>query len=88
MFYEPNGWCAAVVDLFPMLTITGELERHSRLPDAIEFENSVSTIRDGERERFLQFAQRMIRWDPRERSTAQELLQDPWLHSYFAEAQA
>jgi hypothetical protein len=30
---------------------------------------------------FIEFAQRMIKWVPEERSTAKELLQDPWLYA-------
>jgi hypothetical protein len=32
---------------------------------------------------FIQFVKRMIKWRPEERSTAKELLQDPWLYTDF-----
>jgi serine/threonine protein kinase len=34
---------------------------------------------------FIEFVQRMIKWNPEERSTAKELLQDPWLYADFDE---
>lgn len=30
---------------------------------------------------FIEFVRRMIKWHPEERSTAKELLQDPWLYA-------
>jgi hypothetical protein len=33
---------------------------------------------------FIEFVQRMIKWHPEERSTAKELLQDPWLYVELA----
>jgi len=34
---------------------------------------------------FIEFIRRMIKWHPEERSTAKELLQDPWLYAEFDE---
>lgn len=34
---------------------------------------------------FIEFVKRMIKWRPEERSTARELLQDPWLFTEFEE---
>lgn len=31
----------------------------------------------------IKFAKRMLKWNPEERSTAKELLQDPWLYAEF-----
>jgi serine/threonine-protein kinase SRPK3 len=36
-----------------------------------------------ERQRFIQFVKRMMTWRPEERSTAKELLNDPWLYNDF-----
>jgi hypothetical protein len=36
-----------------------------------------------EKRRFVQFVKRMIAWRPEERSTAKELLDDPWLYKDF-----
>lgn len=34
---------------------------------------------------FINFVKRMLKWNPAERSTAKELLQDPWLYAEFEE---
>lgn len=34
---------------------------------------------------FLDFVQKMLKWQPEKRSTAKELLQDPWLYAEFDE---
>jgi serine/threonine protein kinase len=40
----------------------------------------METNLEGEdKERFLQFMRKMLQWEPAQRSTTKELLQDPWL---------
>jgi serine/threonine-protein kinase SRPK3 len=34
---------------------------------------------------FIKFVKRMLKWEPEERSTAKELLGDPWLYAEFEE---
>lgn len=34
---------------------------------------------------FIEFVKRMLKWRPEERSTARELLNDPWLYAEFDE---
>lgn len=34
-----------------------------------------------ERQLFLQFLRKMLKWNPEERESARELLDDPWLRS-------
>jgi serine/threonine-protein kinase SRPK3 len=34
---------------------------------------------------FIKFVKRMIKWRPEDRSTANELLDDPWLYTDFRE---
>ncbi|KAK2745268.1 hypothetical protein FQN57_003963 [Myotisia sp. PD_48] len=68
MFYDPDG------------TLKGPKDQ---IPKDFTFENSLSTIEGQEKEMFLAFVRRMVRWKPEERSTAQELLTDPWLHEEF-----
>ncbi|EEP79984.1 predicted protein [Uncinocarpus reesii 1704] len=48
-------------------------------PNEFGFEQSVNRISGEEKEQFIKFARRMIKWQPDERSTAKELLKDPWL---------
>lgn len=55
-------------------------------PSHFNFENSICKIDNDEDKRlFIEFVQRMIKWRPEERSTAKELLQDPWLYAEFDE---
>lgn len=37
-----------------------------------------------EKAKFIGFVKRMLKWNPEERSTAKELLDDPWLHERFS----
>uniref|UniRef100_A0A8H7KD53 non-specific serine/threonine protein kinase n=1 Tax=Bionectria ochroleuca TaxID=29856 RepID=A0A8H7KD53_BIOOC len=46
----------------------------------ISFEGSISQIKGEEKTRFISFVKKMIKWKPEERSTAKELLGDPWLY--------
>lgn len=36
-------------------------------------------LRGEEKTRFIEFAKRMVCWEPSKRATARELLEDPWL---------
>ncbi len=49
----------------------------------LTFEDSVRQIGGEEKRRFISFVKRMLTWEPRDRSTAKELLNDPWLHEDF-----
>ncbi|KAF5128589.1 putative serine/threonine-protein kinase clkA [Metarhizium anisopliae] len=53
------------------------------VPQDIEFEKTVTRISGPEKAKFLEFAKRMIRWNPSERSTARDLLKDPWLYEDY-----
>ncbi|KAK8912755.1 putative serine/threonine-protein kinase clkA [Metarhizium anisopliae] len=53
------------------------------VPQDIEFEKTVTRISGLEKAKFLEFAKRMIRWNPSERSTARDLLKDPWLYEDY-----
>ncbi|KXS93469.1 hypothetical protein AC578_9220 [Pseudocercospora eumusae] len=67
MFYDSNG----------------SFRNPSLLPGNFSFESSISGMNGAEKEMFINFAKRMIRWCPNERSTAKELLEDPWLYTDF-----
>lgn len=61
----------------------GDLKQPDLVPDNFDLENTISSISGQEKDKFLEFARRMIKWDPEERSTATELLKDPWLYEDF-----
>ncbi|KAK7577697.1 hypothetical protein V3481_016239 [Fusarium oxysporum f. sp. vasinfectum] len=61
----------------------GELKDPSRIPSNFNLESTLTCIAGEEKRRFVQFVKRMIAWRPEERSTAKELLDDPWLYKDF-----
>ncbi|KAL3590806.1 hypothetical protein FPOAC2_13008 [Fusarium poae] len=69
MFYKPDG----------------ELKDPDRIPYDFNFENTINCMSGEEKLRFIQFIRRMVKWSPEERSTARELLEDPWLHEDFSQ---
>ncbi|CAG8900350.1 unnamed protein product [Penicillium egyptiacum] len=54
-------------------------------PSDFNFQDSICNIHNEDKRMFIEFVQRMIKWHPEERSTAKELLQDPWLYADFDE---
>ncbi|EFR00637.1 CMGC/DYRK protein kinase [Nannizzia gypsea CBS 118893] len=47
------------------------------------FENTITTVTGEEKQMFIKFVKKMTKWKPEERSTARELLDDPWLHKNY-----
>ncbi|KAJ3534121.1 hypothetical protein NM208_g7674 [Fusarium decemcellulare] len=70
MFYQSNG----------------DLKNPGRIPADFSFEKTISCMRGEEKTRFVQFIKRILKWSPEERSTAKELLDDPWLYEDFPQA--
>ncbi|KAI1061532.1 hypothetical protein LB506_011809 [Fusarium annulatum] len=69
MFYKPNG----------------EIKNPGLVPAPgdFSFENTISCMSGEEKVRYIRFIKRMVKWSPEERSTARELLDDPWLYEDF-----
>ena len=65
-----------------LLTYTsGHLRPDIEVPDAsLEGEDGVFSGK--EKQEFLAFMRRMLQWRPADRSSAKELLEDPWLQSF------
>ncbi|TWU70510.1 hypothetical protein ED733_000831 [Metarhizium rileyi] len=63
MFYKPDG----------------TLHDPGLVPKDFSFESAIKELTGEEKSGFIEFAKRMIKWNPSERSTAKELLEDPWL---------
>ena len=55
------------------------------MPYDFSFESAINEIQSEERDMFLKFVKRMVRWQPEERSTAKELVEDPWLYTEFSQ---
>lgn len=64
---------------------TGNLKGTDLIPLNFSLESSISKIDGQDKKMFLAFVRRMLTWQPRDRSTAKELLSDPWLRADFPE---
>ncbi|WEW55344.1 hypothetical protein PRK78_000773 [Emydomyces testavorans] len=53
------------------------------LPPARSFEEMETNLQGTEKELFIQFVRKMMQWAPENRSTAKELLKDPWLRAHI-----
>ncbi|KAG5305374.1 protein kinase [Histoplasma capsulatum G186AR] len=51
------------------------------IPENVSLVDSLSQIKDEDKISFLAFIMRMLRWQPEERSSAKDLLADPWLRA-------
>lgn len=63
----------------------GTLKDPSCIPENFTLENTITCISGEEKARFMSFVKRMVIWNPEERSTAKELLEDPWLYEDFSQ---
>ncbi len=46
---------------------------------ASSLEDELTALEGEDKAEFLRFLRRMLKWDPSERASAAELLEDPWL---------
>lgn len=53
--------------------------RKDLVPEAFTLADSVLSLEGGDKQEFLNFAQKMLQWLPEKRKSAKELLEDPWL---------
>ncbi|KAM3426507.1 hypothetical protein MY4824_009939 [Beauveria thailandica] len=67
MFYKPDG----------------NFKHPELIPEDLKFDNTVTIISGQEKAKFLEFVEKMVRWNPVERSTARDLLKDPWLYEDY-----
>ena len=52
------------------------------IPAGFNFGETIHNITNSQdKEMFITFVKRMLKWDPQERSTAKDLLSDPWLYT-------
>lgn len=61
---------------------TGQLKDLGWIPHDFDFDSSIASMEGEEKGRFIRFIKRMLKWDPDERATASELLEDPWLNQH------
>ena len=63
--------------------MTGSPKAHVTVSAMFSFENSLNVISGEDKTMFLKFVRRMLKWQQEERSTAKDLLDDPWLQADF-----
>lgn len=49
------------------------------IPANVNLADSVTALEGEDKRLFLKFVSKMLQWLPEDRSTAKELLEDPWL---------
>jgi len=49
------------------------------IPRDLRFAETVTLFQGEEKQQFLDFVSRMLQWQPEKRSTAKDLLEDPFL---------
>jgi serine/threonine protein kinase len=59
--------------------VTGEFPEDYKIPN-LSLRNSEENLIGRDRDMFLDFISKMLKWVPEDRATAAELLQDPWLN--------
>ncbi len=59
--------------------IEGEFLYKDLIPGDLNLRDSTPSLQGEERQLFLEFVGKMLRWVPEDRKTAKELLGDPWL---------
>lgn len=62
---------------------TGQFRFPELISEGRGFENKLTGVEGEEREMFLCFISKLLRWQPEDRATAKELLSDPWLNASF-----
>lgn len=65
------------------MCVIGNLKDPGRIPTDFSLDNSITCMSGEEKTRFMHFIRRVLTWCPEKRSTAKELLDDPWLHEDF-----
>jgi serine/threonine-protein kinase SRPK3 len=61
------------------LSFLGIFNAGIELPASTSLEEIETALAGEDKKRFMQFMRKMLQWDPDDRSTAKELLKDPWL---------
>jgi serine/threonine-protein kinase SRPK3 len=57
----------------------GNLKHPDLVPAGFNFEDTLTHVTGEEKQKFINFVCRMMKWKPEERSTAKDLLNDPYL---------
>jgi len=74
--------CAGPVREFCVLTTLfppGDFIRKDLIPRDLRIAETVTLFQGEEKQQFLDFVTKMLQWQPEKRSTAKDLLEDPFL---------
>lgn len=77
MFHSRNFSVLVILQLTPQL---GQWKASEVIP-LISLEDSEEYLEGTNKQMFMHFVRKMLRWDPNERQSARELLTDPWLNN-------
>ncbi len=62
-----------------MNRMPGDFQAGIEVPPAVSLEQLESNLEGLDKKMFLQFMSKMLQWDPQNRPTAKQLLEDEWL---------
>ncbi|KAI9681153.1 MAG: hypothetical protein M1817_002435 [Caeruleum heppii] len=63
----------------PFFDSEGKYLYEDLIPGDLNLADSISSLEENEKSPFIDFVTKMLQWLPEKRSTAKELLEDPWL---------
>ncbi len=75
--YMRQPYCR--LSLLTTLCPLGEFIRKDLVPRDLRIADTVTLFQGEEKQQFLDFVSRMLQWQSEKRSTAKELLEDPFL---------
>ncbi len=84
MINDDDQECDTPQDYFggPFFSDDGEFLLKDLVPEDLSWEMKANVLEGEDKELFLRFVKRCLTWDPEERATAGELLDDPWVVQY------
>ena len=81
-FYGPDGMLhlsPSRPDSPSLIQLAGNPSTKTNILASFSLENSITKLEGEDKRLFLNFVRKMLQWDPKKRSTALELLDDPWV---------
>lgn len=60
----------------------GVFKRQNLIPQGVTLKNSINNMEGEDKRLFVEFISKMLQWLPENRSTAKQLLADPWLYRF------
>lgn len=85
LWWEWHAVCLVLTVQHANPLFLGQWKGEPEIPNA-SLEDAEKRLEDCGKEEFLPFVKRMLRWKPKERSSARELLDDPWLKLWLLRA--